>query len=133
MNNGYDLQSFLKRELSYKYAKLAMWVDYYETPYRHLNIVFYNADKRFPDSVVCESGNIALVMTGFGKDNKVLNDLSVSCAKSKEIESLMRWKDNRGNVTKVSKYILDKFKNLDLNKVTCSTKHLKLKKDLTNK
>lgn len=124
IKTGIELQDFLRLELQEKYQGLYFHIDYDEIPNRRLVIVFYNALSSVDMYTISLSGNISVIIDGFDENNKITQNMSTRCLKSKEIELLMNFSTQNGNISKIITYILKKFKSLNLEKVTCSTKHL---------
>ncbi len=125
IKTGIELQNFLREQLNPLFSNLYFHIDYDNDKYKRLRIVLYNADNRTTQYEISLSGNITLLLRGFDNNDRITNSMSLECIKSREIEILMHFSTQNGNINKIGNYIIKKFKMLNLEKVTCSTKHMK--------
>ena len=125
IKNGSELESLLRDELNPIFSTRYFHIDYNTIPYKRLSIVLYNADKRASQYIISLSGNIALQITGFDDQDNISSYMVLNCLKEREIGILMQIKNQSGNIDSIIAYLLKKFKHLNLEKVTDSTKHMK--------
>lgn len=124
IKDGYELQDVLLHHLEYKYSQYYFHIEYLVDKYKRVRIVFYNANKKALQYDISCSGNISILIEGFNEDNSISKYMMAHCIKDKEIKYQMNWKDTSGNINKIVPYIISKFKNLDLEKITDSTRHM---------
>lgn len=119
-----EVVTLIKNELGPIFESRYFSVEFKTHPYKRLSIVLYNGDKRALPWQIGYSGNIAATITGFTDDNKVSSAMCFEVLKSWEIDSVMNINTKNGDINNVLRYVLSKFKNVDLAKVTDYTKHM---------
>ena len=122
IKTGYEMAQYIQTELSEKYSKLYFNCEYKTEPWKVISLVFYNCDKNESQYDISCCGNIAILIEGFKDDDTIDATISAKLLKEREVRSIMNWKDKHGDVDKTVKYIIDKFRHLDLARITDVTR-----------